>query len=161
MKFVVDGMLGKLARWLRMLGHDVKYSDNLDDNQLFAIAKKEKKTLLTRDFKLYQYTTTRGVNAFYVEGETEEERLAELSKRFKIELEIHMETSRCPKCNTKVKPMAKEKVDGKVEKNTFQNYNEFWECPKCGNIYWQGAHWTKIRKTLDIAQKTVEKSKKR
>jgi len=161
LKFVVDGMLGKLARWLRMLGHDVKYSDNLDDNQLFAIAKKEKKTLLTRDFKLYQYTTTRGVNAFYVEGETEEERLAELSKRFKIELEIHMETSRCPKCNTKVKPMAKEKVDGKVEKNTFQNYNEFWECPKCGKIYWQGAHWTKIKKTLDKAQKTVEESKKK
>ena len=154
-------MLGKLARWLRMLGHDVKYSDNLDDNQLFAIAKKEKKTLLTRDFKLYQYTTTRGVNAFYVEGETEEERLAELSKRFKIELEIHMETSRCPKCNTRVRPMAKEKVDGKVERNTFQNYNEFWGCPKCGKIYWKGAHWTKIRKTLDIAQKTVEKSKKR
>jgi len=161
LKFVVDGMLGKLARWLRMLGHDVKYSDNLEDNQLFAIAKKEKGILLTRDFELYQYATARGVDAFYVEGETEEERLAELSKRFKIELEIHMETSRCPKCNTKVKPIAKEKVDGKVEKNTFQNYNEFWECPKCGNIYWQGAHWTKIRKTLDIAQKTVEKSKKR
>jgi uncharacterized protein with PIN domain len=144
-----------------MLGHDVKYSGTLDDNQLFVIAKKEKGILLTRDFELYQYATTREVDAFYVEGGTEGERLAELSKRFKIELEIRMETSRCPKCNTRVKPMAKGRVDGKVEKSTFQHYDEFWRCPKCRKIYWQGAHWTKIRKTLNIAQKMVENSKKK
>ena len=157
MKFVLDGMLGKLARWLRMLGHDVKYSNSSDDAQLLAMAKKEQRILLTRDFELYQHATAKGVDAFYMEGQTEAERLAELAGRFDVELEIDMATSRCPKCNTRVKPVSKEEVEGKVEKSTFEHYSEFWKCPKCGQIYWQGAHWTKIRKTLKEAAETLEK----
>jgi uncharacterized protein with PIN domain len=140
-----------------MLGHNVKYSSKLDDNQLIAIAKKEKRILLTRDLELYQQATARGVEAFYLEGKTETERLAQLARRFKIELNIDMATSRCPKCNTKVKPIPKEKVADKVEKDTFTYYNEFWECPKCGQIYWQGAHWKRIRETLEKARKNVDK----
>jgi len=157
LKFIADGMLGKLTRWLRMLGHNVKYSSTLDDTQLITMAKKERRILLTRDLQLYQQATAKGVNAFYLNGKTEAERLAQLSKRFKIKLDIYMKTSRCPKCNTRVKPTTKEKVAAKVEKSTLSNYNEFWECPKCGQIYWQGAHWTKISKTLDAAKENLEK----
>jgi len=157
LKFIADGMLGKLTRWLRMLGHNVKYSNKLDDAQLITIAKKEQRILLTRDLELYQQAMAKGVNAFYLEGKTESERLAQLSQRFKIKLDIDMKTSRCPKCNTRVKSVTKEKVTDKVEKSTFSNYNEFWECPKCGQIYWQGAHWTKIRNTLDAAKEKLEK----
>ena len=160
MKFIVDGMLGGLARWLRILGHNVKYSNSLDDVQLLAIARKERRILLTRDFELYQHSTVKGVDSFYIEGQTQEERLAEIAKRFDIKLEIDMATSRCPKCNTKVKPISKEKVAGKVEKSTFDHYNEFWKCPKCGQIYWQGAHWTRIRKTLNASREALGKLKK-
>jgi len=153
-------MLGKLTRWLRMLGHNVKYSSKLDDNQLITIAKKERRILLTRDFELYQQATAKGVNAFYLEGKTEAERLAQIAKRFKIELDIDMATSRCPKCNTRVKPIPKEKAADKVEKDTFIYYNEFWECPKCEKIYWQGAHWTRIRKTLEQAKENLESLKR-
>ena len=158
MKFIVDGMLGKLTRWLRMLGHNVKYSNKLDDAQLITIAKKERRILLTRDLELYQQAIAKGLDAFYLEGTTEAERLAFLARRFKIELEINMEKSRCPECNTRVKPIPKEKVVNKVEKNTFSNYNEFWECPKCEKVYWQGAHWTRIRKTLDTAKENLKRS---
>jgi uncharacterized protein with PIN domain len=140
-----------------MLGHNVKYSSKLDDNQLITIAKKERRVLLTRDLELYQQATSKGVEAFYLEGKTETERLAQIAKRFKIELNIDMATSRCPKCNTKVKPIPKEKVADKVEKDTFAYYNEFWECPECGQIYWQGAHWTRIRETLEKARKNMSK----
>lgn len=116
MKFIADGMLGKLTRWLRMLGHNVKYSNKLDDAQLIAIAKKERRILLTRDLELYQQATAKGVDTFYLNGVTEEERLAELAKRFNIKLDIDMTTSRCPKCNAKVKPVPKDKVKDKVEK---------------------------------------------
>ncbi len=160
MKFIVDGMLGKLSRWLRILGHNVKYSNNLDDAQLFTIAKKERRTLLTRDFELYRHATAKGMDAFYVEGETGEERLAALAKRYGMDLDIDMTISRCPKCNTKVKPITKEEAAGKVEKSTFEHYDEFWNCPKCGQIYWQGAHWTRIRRTLEVAQEILENSKK-
>ena len=153
-------MLGKLTRWLRILGHNVKYSNRLDDNQLLTIAKKERRILLTRDLELYQQATAKGVNAFYLEGNDEAERLAQLAKRFGIKLEVDMTISRCPKCNTRVKPIEKEKIADKVEKSTFTYYNEFWQCPKCEQIYWQGAHWTRIRKTLEQAKENLKKLKK-
>jgi uncharacterized protein with PIN domain len=157
LKFIVDGMLGKLTRWLRMLGHNVKYSSKLDDTLLITIAKKEQRVLLTHDRELYQQAVAKGVDAFYVEGKTEAERLAQVAHRFHIGLEIDMTTSRCPKCNARVKPISKDKITEKVEKSTFANYNEFWECPKCGQVYWQGAHWMRIRKTLDEARENLEK----
>jgi uncharacterized protein with PIN domain len=161
LKFIADGMLGKLARWLRMLGHDVKYANKLDDAQLITIAKKERRTLLTRDLQLYQQATARGVNSFYLQGQTREEKLAELAQRFNIQLNIDMTTSRCPKCNTKVKPISKEKAASKVEENTFAHYNEFWTCPKCGQVYWQGAHWTKIRTMLEKANEILETTREK
>ena len=157
LKFIADGMLGKLTRWLRMLGHNVEYSNKLDDAQLIMIARKERRILLTRDLGLYQQAMAKAVDAFYLEGKTEEEKIAELAKEFKITLDIDMTTSRCPKCNAQVKPTSKEKVANEVEKSTFAYYNEFWKCPKCGQIYWQGAHWTKIKKTLQTAKEILKK----
>jgi uncharacterized protein with PIN domain len=142
-----------------MLGHNVKYSNRLDDSQLIAIAKKERRILLTRDLELYQQATAKGAQAFYMDGETEAERLAKLAQKFGINLDIDMATSRCPKCNARVKPLPKEKVADKVEKTTFSYYNEFWQCPKCEQIYWQGAHWTRIRKTLEAAKENLKRMK--
>ncbi|MCS7124052.1 MAG: Mut7-C RNAse domain-containing protein [Candidatus Bathyarchaeota archaeon] len=159
MKFIADGMLGKLTRWLRMLGHNVKYSNKLDDTQLMAIAKKERRILLTRDLELYQQATAKGVKAFYVDGQTEAENLAKIAQKFGISLDVCMAKSRCPKCNAQVKPAPKEKVAGKVEESTYAHYNDFWECPKCGQIYWQGAHWARIRKTLETAKKLSKTEK--
>jgi uncharacterized protein with PIN domain len=139
-----------------MLGHNVKYSNRLDDAQLILIARKERRILLTRDLELYQQATAKGVNALYLRGTNEAERLAQLAKRFKIPLEIDLKISRCPKCNTRVKPALKETIENKVEKTTFEFYNEFWQCPKCGQVYWQGAHWTRIRKTLEEAKKMLK-----
>jgi len=152
-------MLGKLTRWLRMLGHNVKYSNKLDDAQLIAIAKKEQRILLTRDLELYQQAAAKGIQAFYVNGQTEAENLAKIAQKFGISLDVDMKRSRCPKCNAQVKPIPKEKVAGRVEETTYAHYNEFWECPKCGQIYWQGAHWTRIRKTLETAKEISKREK--
>jgi uncharacterized protein with PIN domain len=143
-----------------MLGQDVKYSNSLDDPQLLMIAKKEKRILLTRDFELYQRANTMGVDAFYMEGLTGEEKLAELAKRYDLRLEIDMASSRCPKCNSTVKPVSRKQAEQKVERSTFDHYTEFWKCPNCGQIYWQGAHWARIRKTLMAAKDILEKSEK-
>ena len=69
MKFVADGMLGKLARWLRMMGHDVIYSVEFNDSELLELAKKEERVLLTRDLELYKRAIGKGIDAYYVEGE--------------------------------------------------------------------------------------------
>jgi len=152
-KFIADGMLGKLVRWLRMLGQDVTYSTQLADAALLSIAEKEHRVILTRDLELYQRATAKGVDAFYVEVRTEAEKLAELAGQFGFPLKIDLKRSRCPKCNARIRLTPKEKLAGKVEKNTFVYYDEFWKCSECGRVYWQGAHWDGIRATLEEAKK--------
>lgn len=155
MKFVVDGMLGSLTRWLRMMGHDVEYSRSSEDDTLMALAKEEERVLLTRDLELYRRSVAKGVAVFYVEGKSEAERLAALAEKFHIELNIDLKTSRCPKCNIPIRPVLKERIADRVEKNTFSHYDEFWECLNCKKVYWQGAHWPKIRTTLEDARNLV------
>jgi hypothetical protein len=149
--FLVDGMLGKLTRWLRMLGHDVIYSTQLRDNELLELAKAEKRTLLTKDLELYKRAITRGLDAFYIEGKTESNRLAEIAMRYELSLEIDMDKSHCPICNTPIKTASKEELKDQLESNTYRYYERFWLCPNCGQIYWQGAHWKQITKTLTEA----------
>jgi len=156
LKFATDGMLGKLTRWLRMLGQDVVYTGSMDDKELIQKVKKEKRILLTRDLELYKQAIGRGAEAFLVEGTTEAQRLANLAKRFRFELEIDVKASRCPKCNMRIKPVSKADVINKIPKTTSAYYDEFWECLGCQQVYWRGAHWKKIEKTLIEARKTFE-----
>ncbi|MEJ2242600.1 MAG: DUF5615 family PIN-like protein [Candidatus Bathyarchaeota archaeon] len=67
MKFITDGMLGKITRWLRMLGHDVNYFRSTDDKKLVELAKKEKRVLLTRDRELVKRAKGLGAEAVLVE----------------------------------------------------------------------------------------------
>jgi len=157
LKFITDGMLGKLTRWLRMLGQDVEYSRSLDDKRLIEMAKRERRILLTRDLKLYQQAVTHGVNAVLVEAATGAENLADLARRFDFKLKIDVAVSRCPKCNTRIRPVPKDTVIDRIPETTSSYYNEFWECPNCGQVYWQGAHWKRIEKTLKEAREALEK----
>jgi uncharacterized protein with PIN domain len=152
-------MLGKLVRWIRIMGHDVEYTTELDDKELLYIAKREQRILLTRDLELYKEATSKGIEAFYVSGETAQEELAQLSRRYSVPLRVNMSSSRCPKCNTQVSPALKEKIKDQVQANTYAHYNEFWQCPKCHQVYWQGAHWTRICNTLISAKKTFKNLK--
>jgi uncharacterized protein len=154
-KFLADGMLGKLARWLRMLGQDVLYSVAFDDSELLELAKTEERVLLTKDFELYKRAIGRGMDAYYIEGKTEPERLAEVAKRYNLQLTIDMDKSHCPICNTKLQPTPKEQLKDELEKNTYTYYDKFWKCPNCGQIYWQGAHWKQITQTLTQAQQKL------
>ncbi|MCX8149954.1 MAG: Mut7-C RNAse domain-containing protein [Candidatus Bathyarchaeota archaeon] len=156
MNFIVDCMLGKLARWLRMMGHNVKYFTELRDTELLYTAKIENRVLLTRDLMLYRQATGKGVEVYYVEGKNEPERLAELAQRFKIELTIDLEKSRCPKCNTNLRPVTKHEITNKVKKNTLKYYDKFWLCLNCGKVYWQGAHWINIWDTFKKAEEKMK-----
>src|SRR6266496_5356306 len=98
MRFLVDGMLGGLARWLRILGHEVRYDAGAKDNDLLAIAGEENMVLLTRDQELYQRAVAKKIASALVVGETEEERLAQMASSFGVRLEANMAETRCPEC---------------------------------------------------------------
>lgn len=156
LSFLADGMLGKLTRWLRMLGQDVEYTDSMADKELIQKAKKTNRILLTRDLQLFQRAIARGAEAFLIEGTNEAENLASLAKRFRFKLEIDLKISRCPKCNTQIRSVRKDSVIDRIPETTSTYYSEFWECPNCEQIYWRGAHWKRIEKTLREARRALK-----
>jgi len=156
LRFLTNGMLGKLTRWLRMLGHDVEYTGSLNDKALIEKAKKESRILLTRDLELYQQAIGRGAEAFLIESPNQTANLVKLARRFRFQLEIDVKISRCPKCNTQIKPVSKASIIDKIPKTTASNYEQFWKCLGCGQVYWRGAHWKRIDRTLTEAKRTLE-----
>jgi uncharacterized protein with PIN domain len=158
-KFITDGMLGKLTRWLRILGHDVEYTGSMDDKELIQKAKKEDRVLLTRDVELYKQAVTKGAEAFLIEDPNQTANLASLAKRFKLRLEVNVKISRCPKCNGTIRTVSKTEIVDKIPATTSSNYNNFWQCEQCGQVYWRGAHWNRIEKTLKDARKTLAAQK--
>ena len=151
-RFITDGMLGKLTRWLRMLGHDVNYFRSADDEKLAEMAKQEKRVLLTRDHNLYQRALGLGAEAVLVEATDEAGKLADLAERFGFKLEIDLSVSRCPKCNAAIEVVSKEEVLDRIPEATSVYYDDFWVCLGCGKVYWQGAHWKRIEETLEEAR---------
>lgn len=151
-------MLGKLTRWLRMLGHDVEYSRSIEDEEMIERAKAEQRILLTRDLRLYQQAVNLRLTAFLVEGSTEAEKLAELARRFNISLELDVAVSRCSKCNSIIRTVSKGEVLNSIPAATATYYDEFWRCPGCGQVYWQGSHWKRIEETLKDAKEILQRS---
>jgi len=159
MRFLLDGMLGKLARWLRMIGHECVYANNSDDRELLSIAKRDSLVLLTSDAELYRTAIARNIETCLVEGRTEPERLASLAERFNLKLSIDTAISRCPVCGWLLKETAKEEVQSAVPPATFKVYQSFWICsnPECAKVYWQGSHWKRIEQTLASANKILDR----
>ncbi|MFQ6076843.1 MAG: Mut7-C RNAse domain-containing protein [Candidatus Bathyarchaeia archaeon] len=156
MRFVADGMLGRFARWLRLLGCEVEYMNDASDERLMEIAEREERVLLTRDVELHRRARGRGIEAHLVEGRNEPERLANVARRFGIMLEVDTSISRCPTCNSPIKPVVKSEVEDRIPPTTRRIYDEFWVCTGCGKVYWQGGHWKKINEVLARANKILE-----
>jgi uncharacterized protein with PIN domain len=152
LKFIADEMLGRLTRWLRILGSDVLYL-NVSDDELLLMTKKEKRTLLTRDITLFKKAVKHNIAAHLVQGNTCIDRLVDIRKNFCIELQIDTTISRCPVCNSLIKPVEKSEISDRVHSGTLNNYNSFWECFNCGKVYWQGRHWNNIQQVLEKVKK--------
>ena len=155
MRFLVDGMLGGLARWLRILGYDVRYDASDNDNDLLRVAQEGNMILLTRDEELYQRAILRKLQSALVTGETEEERLAQIAGAFGIDLDVNMAQTKCPECGSDLRETPKSDLAEEVPKSSFKLYDRFWKCTtlNCGKVYWVGSHWDRIRQTLEEARK--------
>ena len=155
MRFLVDGMLGGLARWLRILGQDVRYDASTKDNELLRIAYEENMVLLTRDEELYQRAMARKIPSGLVLGETEKERLAQIASTFGLHLDVDMAETKCPECGSNLKETPKADVADEVPKTSLELYDRFWRCANqnCEKVYWVGSHWDRIRQTLEEARK--------
>jgi len=146
MKFIADCMLGKLARWVRILGYDTLYDRALRDADLLQKALETGRILLTRDTRLFAKIP---LNAgLFIQSDHLAEQLQQ------VVLALHLDVScdvltRCLACNTELQQVEKSAVEPDVPDFIFHTHNDFARCPRCGKIYWKGSHqahiWERVR----------------
>jgi len=151
MKFLIDAMHGRIARYLRILGYDTYYSNDISDTQILELAQKENRILITRDIQLAERAKLRKIPYILLKSTDFIKNFYLIYKKFSINLNADPNKSRCPVCNSELTPISKEFVKDKIPQKTFQKFNEFWICknPKCQKIYYYGMHWEKIKSKLE------------
>jgi len=145
MKFVADTMLGKLARWLRILGYDTMHESSASLDDQLARASQPDTVFLTRRKSLPDGSMQ--ANVYYVKAEKFDAQLREVVHRFGLDIECHVFT-RCLDCNVEVQPVAKDSVRGKVPEKSFDGFDTFFQCPTCQAISWSGVHLTNTKNKL-------------
>ncbi len=158
MKFLVDAMLGKLTRFLRMFGYNTIYANDLidifmidpvPDEKLKEYAKKTDRFIITKDFLLYKAYSERSL---YLHGEGIYNYLHQLKVKLNLNFEFKGEKARCSICNSKLhKIQDKNEIIDDILQQSFNNHEEFFRCSNlhCSKIFWRGSHIEDIEKRLE------------
>jgi len=140
MKFLCDRMLGTLAKWLRIYGFDTFYATNeMSDDELIKIAKKDDRILITRDKELTYVGRRENLKVIEINNTDIDSQLMQILKGLEINEDAIL--TRCLVCNSILSTIDKKKVKNKVPESAFQLNEEFWICKKCKKIYWRGSHY--------------------
>jgi hypothetical protein len=140
-RFVVDGHLGRLAAYLRMLGLDTWYERLADDPRLAFVSSSEGRLLLTRDVGLLKRREV--LNGYCVRSAKPYEQLREVSSRFALSSHFAPFT-RCMDCNGLLCPVPKDEIAEFLPPHTRETKNEFSRCRNCGKIFWRGSHHARM-----------------
>lgn len=136
MKFICDSMVGRLAKWLRILGFDCLYCREGEKAELLRLTLREERIILTRDKSFVKGHPER---SFLIKSESLETQLVEIMKRFRLQAKSSP-FSRCSVCNDLLLPRTKSDVKGKVPFFVYQNHDRFAYCRICDKYYWEGTH---------------------
>ena len=140
-RFILDVHLGRLVRYLRMLGFDSLYENNSEDQELVEFSLQEHRILLTRDRELLkQGKLTHGLWLRSVNPKQQ-------AKEIIIRLDLHSMVgpfSRCMECNGLIENIDKTSVLNILQPGTLRTFNDFFRCTSCGKVYWKGAHYQRM-----------------
>lgn len=146
-RFVVDEHLGRLARYLRLCGFDVKFERKLADSEIAVISASEKRIVLTRDRDLLKAKII--THGYWVRESDPVEQVREVISRFDLRDSISP-LSRCIECNGRLKKVSKTEIIEKLQLMTRKFYDDFWKCDGCDRIYWEGSHYDKMKEFVDL-----------
>ena len=139
-KFAADRMLGRLVKWLRIIGQDVVYGPHLTGYGLIRTARAENRLILTRDRGLKQKQPP----AFlFIESDHYRDQLRQVMCECGLKLEGCLFT-RCIECNTVLQPKPKETLETIVPPYVFSSQEKFFSCPTCRRVYWPATHHQKM-----------------
>ena len=149
--FIADEMLGRLARWLRLLGYDTLYAGNLpgvgalSDHQIAALARAQGRIVLTRDRELVR---RKGMESLWIESQALEAQLVQVVTAFGDLEGAARRDARCPSCNTALVEVPWHQARPHVPPYVWQTQRHFAHCSACDQYYWQGTHWQHFEATI-------------
>lgn len=140
-RFIADVMVGKLARWLRVLGCDVLYSNRFEDDEIIRIAAREDRIILTRDTGLIRRHPP--PRSLLIDSGSYQEQIRQVIHTFGLK-DFNV-FSRCLQCNSVLRVADKEEVFERVPPYIYLTQDRFAICPDCSRIYWHGTHADEMR----------------
>ena len=145
MLFIVDSMLGRLAKWLRVLGFDTLYKPDWKKEDMILRSLREKRVILTRNTKL---SKSAGLQVFFL-GDTEvKNQINQIIKELNLKIDKSSIFIRCTICNEIAVSAPKEQVKDRVPEFVYNTQKEFRICPGCKRIYWAGTHSESVAKMI-------------
>ena len=156
--FVVDGMLGSLARKLRMFGFDTLYYSDAEDQRLIEVGFKGSRVLLTSDRVLFQRAMKMGLHSILLTSADDVDHITHIFKSLDIDsIEIVPEKSRCPMCNDPLEIRDKNSIKDYVPAGVLEKHSKFYFCRKCSKAYWEGSHFKKLEEFEQSVNRRLSK----
>ena len=142
MKFIVDHNVGKLVKWLRMLGYDTEFFTGEDDWQMVISALREDRIILTRDTGIMKLGVVDSgqVKSIFVNSDNPEEQIRQVNESLNLDFHDGLFT-RCMECNNPLQERTLAEVKGRIPPYVYKTREEYMECAACNRIYWKGTHW--------------------
>jgi len=150
MKFIVDNNVGKLARWLRMMGYDTLLFGSGDDWEMVRTALAEGRVILTRDTRIMKMGVIASgrLKAVLIQSEEPEQQKRQVVETLNLDCRFRPFTI-CLECNQPLEERSQQQVQDRVPPYVFQTQSQYMECPACHRIYWRGTHWQAMTRKLE------------
>ncbi len=152
-RFILDVHLGKLARYLRMLGFDAAYYRDADDFTIIDLSLRQLRIILTRDLGILKQS--RVTHGYWLRNHEPRQQLQEVLLTLDL-FRQRQPFTRCMDCNGRIHPVDKVVIRGQIDKKIYQRFREFWQCRKCRKIYWRGSHYERMLQLVSaLSQKHI------
>ena len=150
LKFIVDNNVGKLAKWLRMMGYDTLFFSGSDDSHMVTTALAEGRVILTRDTQIMRrrVVTDGRLKVILIRSDEPEQQMRQVVEALNLDCQFRLFTI-CLECNQPLVERSKQQVQELVPPYVFQTRSQYMECPTCHRIYWRGTHWEAMKKKLE------------
>lgn len=144
-RFILDAHLGKLAKYLRMLGFDTLFRNDFEDSEIIEISVREKRIILTRDKHLLN--SKKVSHGYYVRSTEKHKQLREVVQKFDLCSQFKS-FSRCMTCNAELIPKKKHEIENQVPPDVAEVFKEFYYCASCMKVYWKGSHFKRMESLI-------------
>jgi uncharacterized protein with PIN domain len=144
-RFILDVHLGKLARYLRMLGFDTLYRDDWDDDELIDRALEQRRIVLTRDIGILKQK--RVSHGYWLRNTDPEQQLQEVVAALDLRRQLQPFT-RCLECNGVIRALQGDPVASGADPDIAARFDRFWQCESCRRLYWKGSHYRRMLRSI-------------